>query len=429
MSDDALSEGGGNSSVAEATPSGSAGGEASSESMVTPELQAKFDQVFGGKDAAADREAGKGPTGQKKNPQQQAKQKQQKHYFDGDDDTSDDDTPPANQPQPKQGQQRKQPGSPQPQNSTASRSRVSNQLPAGQSDDPSQQQQGDEGDQPTLNPVLKRAALRAKWDADVVQEFWEKDPDLAEKTFAQLHRSQNELSSRFAQLGQMPNQPQQQPGYSQQPPRGQSVNPAAPQMSNDPNAIMQMMTEVYGGQESFQKLNSDWNNAIPTLIQPFVERVLMPQQQMLQQAMTFIAGQERQNIAKEATMWFDGVKEDFGEMYGLGTTTPSQEQMQVKRALTLTADRIRNGARTQGIQMTVSEALEQAHLMLAADHYQEVERKRITAQIKRRSASITARPTQRKAPAVSGTGAGPEKSIQAAQEAYAAKLAELGIDQ
>lgn len=427
MSDEISSGSSGSSSVAEATPGTSGGSEQSSESLVTPELQAKFDQVFGGKESAADREAGKGPTRQPKQPQPQAK-KQQKHYFDGDDDTGDDDAAPV--PQPKQQQKPlKQPASPQPQNSTASRSRVSNQPSGDQSGDPTQQQQGDEqgDDTPTLNPILKRAALRAKWDPDVVQQFWERDPDLAEKTFAQLHRSQNELSSRFAQLGQQPQQQAMPQTYQQ--PRGQSVNPApAPQVPSNPNDIMQMMAEVYGGQQSFEKLNADWNNAIPTLIQPFVERVLMPQQQMLQQAMNFIAGQERQNVAKEATMWFNGVKDDFGEMYGIGTTTPSQEQMQAKRALTLTADRIRNGARTQGIQMTVSEALEQAHLMIAADHYQEVERKRITAQIKRRSASITARPTQRRSPAVSGTGGDTVKSLEAAQEAYAAKAAELGID-
>lgn len=406
--------GGSGTAVAEQAGGGSregSGGVISSESLVTPEIQSKFDEVFGGKDAAADRESGSGQAKGQQRAQQKPQRQQRKQFFDGQAEPETEAAPESNL--------AKQDHA----GDNVSRSRVDGNQPANQG----QQQLGTgEDESSTLSPILRQAAMRARWEPEVIDQLWAENPELAERTFNQLHRSQNELSAQFARFGQQPPQQQQQ---SQQPPRGQSVNPATAPMQS-PEDVMRLMTEVYGGEQAFQKLNSDWNNAVPALIQPMVQSVIVPMQQMLQQAMAFIGGQERQNIAKEASMFLDGLKKEkaFGAMYGLDTKTPSPVQQQAMRGLTMTADQIRVGARAQGVQMSVSEALERAHLMFAANHYQEVERQRLTERIKKRGSNITQRPTQRRDGTSPSTTQGQQRTIKGAEEAYAARLAELGIE-
>ena len=73
--------------------------------------------------------------------------------------------------------------------------------------------------------------------------------------------------------------------------------------------------------------------------------------------------------------------------------------------------------------MGVSEALDLANNSLATKHLAEIERKRITAQVKRRSSQLTQRTTQR-----SATDGAAKPSPQTAEAAYAARAAELGHD-
>ena len=200
MADEGTQTGaGGGSGTAVAEPSGGAsregsGGVVSSESLVTPEIQSKFDEVFGGKNAAADRESGAGQTKGPRGSQQRSEQRQQrKEFFDGkeEDDAGGE---AAGNPDPLQAKEHA--------GDNVSRSRVSGNQPQPQG----QQQPGaEEGDDtPTLNPILRQAAMRAHWEPEVIDQLWAENPELAERTFGNLHRSQNELSAQFARFGQQP---------------------------------------------------------------------------------------------------------------------------------------------------------------------------------------------------------------------------------
>lgn len=411
MSEAAGGQGG--AGVAEATPA-SVGSEVSSESLVTPAIQAKFDEVFGGKEADTDREAAAGPTGTKGGKGKKAAPanrtgRQKQAYFNNDDfdGTGDGDEGDAGN---------KPPEAPNPQQAPPRRSRV--QGPSAQ---PAGQQATQEAaPASTLSPVLRQAALRARWDADVVESFYQENPQLAESTFQQLHRSQNELSARYAAMADG----QPQPRNPAAPPPAIQQRQQQQPVQGVPGDVGQLLAQYY---PDLPQLQNKWGDALPELIGPLVQP-LMQMSGELREAMTFIQGMQRQTMAAEATQWLQGIEKDFGDVYGPAKGQLSQEQRASRRELTIQADRIRTGASAQGVQMTVSEALERAHLMLAAPHVAEVQRKQITARIRQRSGSITARPTQRNAPArQTSMGGGGEKSIEAAMAAYSQKASELGI--
>lgn len=423
------------------------GSEASSESFVTPELQAKFDEVFG-KSKGGDDEGGGTATqappkkklsldAHRRATQQQQRKAQQRREFldngseddhDEDDGAGNSDESADNRSQPlKRGDAARQ----APKNGTPQQSRAQQQSDSedeeGQTgaDDGAQTGDDDGDDQPTLSPVLRHAAKRAGWTVEEADAFYADNPEKAEAYFQKMHDSFNAVSAQFAQLGngqqQQTGQPPAQQQRQQQPPQRQQQQQQAA-ATGDP--VEDLIAAMYGN--SAESLQKDYT---PEFVEEFArkparylqEHVIGP----LKQMQAFYQQQQNRLVAQETQQFTKGLESDFGDLYGTAKKR-SEEQTQALSELYQTADFIRDGARSRGVQMSVSEALDRAHAMVASKFLETQTRQRLAAQVKKRSSQMTTRPTQRKA-GVNGDGK-PQKSIAAATEALTRRMAELGIE-
>lgn len=415
----------------------------SSESLVTPALEAKFASVFGGGQKAPTKkpdEQAKKPDATKKTKElsldarnratQMAKRKadQRKEFFsDSSEDEEDEDTLAGDSEE--SAENRAQPLK-RGDKPAGSKPPVKQQSKAAASDGDSEGEgteqpkgEGTETDDetPTLSPTLRHAARRAGFSAEEADEFYAENPEKAEKFFSKMHDSFNEVSARFAQLGSNPGQQPQQQGQpvqrQQQPQQQQQPNPNA-----DP--VDQLITAMYG--TSLDKLTKDYT---PAFVDEVIKKpaaylqqnVIAPMQRMMAQAQA----QQMQSVAREVNGFSKGLEQDYSDLYGTSKAR-SKEQQSTLQQVYQNADFIRQGAMSKGVNMTVSEALERAHNMVASNYLEEQTRKRIVAQVKKRSGSLTQRPSQRKAGNLDQNGQ-PKKSIEAATEALAARMAELGI--
>jgi hypothetical protein len=255
----------------------------------------------------------------------------------------------------------------------------------------------------TLDPVLKHAAKRAGWSDEEIKEAIELNPDAATRAFTKLHGSYNDLSERFAQLGQ-PRQPQQQPVAQ---PVAQPTDPfAALDALFKPEALKEFADN--NGEELVEKFLKPLYGALAPIKQ------IQAQYQAAQQ----------ESLSKEVGTIFKGWEGDFADIYGSGHDLTA-DQLAARGKVGQLADQITAGAAAQGIQLPVSEALERAHAYLTKDRAAEVARKQVTSKVQGRAGKITARPTQRKTANTVGDGAA--KSEESAQNAVKSFWAERGM--
>lgn len=276
--------------------------------------------------------------------------------------------------------------------------------PADKKDDASEAKQGQEGDDdaPTLSPVLRQAAKRAGWTDEEIAELAKRDPELAERTCTKLLKSYNDLSSEYGRLGAAA----QQRGDATQAPQQQ-----APQQPSQPENFLE---QIYG-QDKATAIAEKYG-------QDFMDDVIKPLLDPVREMMTEVQSHRQQAVADEVQGWF-GDAGDFAELYGADDSL-SDTQYQNRQKLAMQADQIRLGASLQGVDLSVRECLDRANLQFAAEHLGEIERKKITRQVKKRSDRMTARPSNRQRSAAPGGG----KSEEAAMQAYQQRAAELGVD-
>lgn len=260
----------------------------------------------------------------------------------------------------------------------------------------------------TLDPALKHAAKRAGWsDEELADDIKTYGVERVQRTLAKLHGSYNDLSERYAQLGA---------ARSQQLP-GQPTQPAQPQQAkaNDPFAALEALFE-----EKTLKQFAENNG------EEIVEKFMKPLHAALQPLKEIQARYEADTKAsqqREVTGIFKGWETDFADLYGSGDQlTPAQVDARLK--VGQMADQIAAGAAAQGIDLTISEALDRAHSHLTKDRVKEMARKEITSAVAGRAKAITSRPTQRRTVRTVNDGAA--KGDDAAQNAVAAFWAERG---
>lgn len=271
-----------------------------------------------------------------------------------------------------------------------------------------EQAKADEGEAPTLSPVLIQAAKRAQWTDEEISEFVKANPQTAEKTFERILRSYNDLSAEYGRLGAT-----RQPG-EEAPPKETAARPA--QQRPVELAEDDYIALLYGGKEKVDALREKYgedmfNDLIRPMIAPVREMHVESQRQ------------QTQAVANEISEFFSSLPKEFSALYGEGGQV-SQDQFGNRGQLAQLADQIGGGAAGQGIRLSVGECLQRANLMFASEHLSELERKRITERVQKRSERLTQRPSKRAA----RTAAGGEPSDEAAAAAYTQHAAELGFD-
>jgi hypothetical protein len=266
----------------------------------------------------------------------------------------------------------------------------------------------DDAEAVTLSAVLRHAAKRAGMEDGEIEAFYKENPEIAERTFQRLYQSYNNLTNEYAKLGQGENAPL--PGRDDEvhPPARRPVPPSG-----------NVLEQIYGS-EQLADFEQDYGKG-------FNEKVLAPLlghfNDTFGSAKQYYEEQQDIQLSMLVDNYFSGLEKPFQSLYGSGKNVDATQRKNRIDCADL-ADQIVAGAAKRGMRMPVEEALERANLSYSSPHMQELERKRITQQVKERSRQISHRPRQRRTPESSG---GPVRSDQAAIDAVAKRGQELGF--
>lgn len=266
-------------------------------------------------------------------------------------------------------------------------------------------------DGPTLSDRLVHAAKRNGWSDDEIRELYEANPDVAEKTFERLHQNYSDLSARYAGFGHMA-QTRGQQVPPPPPPQSQTQRHEAPH--DDDESLIQ---RIYG--ESATSLRERLGDDFDALTKPLLRQMHQMLEPVRQQGLE----QQQNMVAAEAGQFFKSMPNELHSYYGNGTGKVSEQQSTARHELAQLADQIRAGAAVQGVEMSVTEALDRALALHSQPYWQAIERKRLTTAVKSRSRQMTSRPSHRKMTPQSGS-----LSEEAAMDAYASAAASMGLD-
>jgi hypothetical protein len=264
----------------------------------------------------------------------------------------------------------------------------------------------------SMDPMLKLTAKRLGWTNEQLTDTYKAlGKEGCERQLQFFQRSLVDVSRQFAGFN-----PQQQ----QQPQRQQQRQ--APQQEEEPQQSEQqtLLDRAFG--KNLPKLRDKYgNDFFDEVMVPLQEQILKPAFEMSERYRHDLAARERETQVREFTGTVERLEKDMPDFYGKGATKNAEQQTRYNQLLQV-ADRIRTGSEYQGIPCSIEDALEQSHILIAAERIAENERKKITQSVQRRSNGFTTRPTQRRAPVSASEGANP---LQAATKAIAEKFARM----
>lgn len=274
----------------------------------------------------------------------------------------------------------------------------------GEGDDPFAD--GDQKPERKLDPLLRQAARRSGWSDEEIDEFVSvTDPTVAEKTFGRMLQAVNTISAKFGQLGSVP-----QEGQQPTPPQQQAKKPAT---AGGPS--LEELEQIFSD-ENIEALRGDFGSElIDKLVAPL--RGIVP---IVQQAAQFFEQQQQAATLQQINQAFDGLAKDFQAIYGDNSKPLEDEHRSMRLKVCQLADRIASGAAMQGVTMSIQDAIEQAHMIIASEQIGQIERQKIKNQLQKRQASLTSRTSSRSSPTQA-------KSDAAAMQAYQKRMAELGL--
>lgn len=246
-----------------------------------------------------------------------------------------------------------------------------------------------------IDPNHRFAAQQFGWTDEQIDSFAKANPELAATTF-------NNLLGAFTNLSR-----QAMPATAHRPPQQQTAQPQAP---------ISRLDTLYANLKTFAEENGD--TMVEQLLKPLHEEVIIP----FRQIQAELAVAKTQAVRSEVSTVVADLAKQFPTVYGTEKTTLVQQQ--TRQQLYQMADQFRAGANLQGKEMSVTDALKRAHLVLTADQRIAEGRKQVVQQVQKRNKSITARPTQRRTPSAMGVS----KGNDAAAEAYERRAHELGIE-
>lgn len=250
-----------------------------------------------------------------------------------------------------------------------------------------------------LDPFLRFVAMNSGLTADQIDKVYKSDPDAAVATFTALSAGFNNLSRQF--LGQ----------------QGSPVAPATPAAQQSASQSPTPGLDTFMSQlAAFTEANGEDMGKFAKLVN---DEIVGPMKALQAE----LRVREQGMVRDEALAGFEQVRGQFKDFYGPkdGQLTPGQQQ--ARSTVATLADQIRAGARAQGKDVTIKDAIARAHAIVTHDMQQQTARQQIVQQVQKRAKSATLPPSQRK---TRPTGT---KSDAAAQDAYRKKAMELGMDQ
>lgn len=236
---------------------------------------------------------------------------------------------------------------------------------------------------------LKRAAVHQGWSDEQIQKFYKADPELAKQTFEKIYESTNNLSSRWAALGQQVLQQQQEQARNPQP---------TPQQPTDV-VDLAALKEEYPDNPLIDGIIKPLNETLKKLTAGSQQQQPQPQQQYNPAAQ--IPDQLREIRAQKIDLFFKdkSLVPDPGYYgTGLGWQELSPGQRANRMAVLETADLIQAGAALHGTRISDEDAMSYAHMQTAAPYLKQMVRQEIQGEMKKRNRGITLAPKGRKLP-------------------------------
>jgi hypothetical protein len=247
------------------------------------------------------------------------------------------------------------------------------------------------------------AAQLGGWKQQDIEDFIVSNPVLARVTFSNMAAGYNNLSLQYAQAARQGIAPTQQ------------LQQAAATTQAQMSALDELLAKP-------EKLKALADTAGEELMKNFI-KPLLDERKAAVEDRQFIAGLRREALVREInTSIEDLAKGGFEGFYGK-TAETTQQQHDNRFKVGQVADQIRAGAQMQGVNMSIKDALNRAHLIVTADQVKAQVRKEITATVKRRATQITARPTTR----ATSSGQSGNRGDMAAIAAVEAFMSERGM--
>ena len=234
---------------------------------------------------------------------------------------------------------------------------------------------------PAIPDSHYRAALHMGWKPEEIGDLYDKSPDLALKALAKCYEQVNAASKQLGELGQRARQLQD---------RSQT---AAPQASRKEAAIKKLK-EKYEDDPIIDILGEllPDTQAIPE-IKGFKSQTPAPpnidQEIAVRQQINTFFGADEMDV--------------YDDFYGKTTQTEAWDMLTPgQRANRIEvcnrAQNILDGAALAGMSISVAEALERAHLEVAAPMVEQFVRERIVKSVWKRAAGVTLKPSGSKTP-------------------------------
>jgi hypothetical protein len=237
-----------------------------------------------------------------------------------------------------------------------------------------------------------RAALHQGWTAEEVSDFLKSDSEKALKTFERIYKSTNELSRRFAQLGEAAlkvQQPQPEAKPIVQIPQVQDfVDMKKIREEYSDNPLVDMIGTLNEGLKKVLAQRQEQPQP-QTVVQSQVDRARYEEDMAIAQQLQYFFGDDDM---KSYDDFYGASLDESGKiLMTVDHLTPGQQANRM--AAIRLADRILAGSELQGETMPVAEALELAHLVITEKIREKAIRDGLTAKVVKQGKGLTLRPT------------------------------------
>jgi len=252
-------------------------------------------------------------------------------------------------------------------------------------------------DDTKLTPAEIRAAIHQGWKQEDIDSLVKTNPGLAKRTCAKMLEGTNNLSKKFAELGK------------------KAVEPA-------PKAKEEAKTEKI----DLAKLREQYeDDPIVGIVEQLANEVAALKSAPVTageaaSAKTNAEAAEDAAIGQQIDTFFKGSDlSSYSEFYGAVPKTSknwdalTQGQIKNRYQVVEKANLIVLGAKSQGVAMTLDEAFENAHLLVTEGIREQVVRKKIKSEVKKRNGSLTLEPSTSKTTVDSGKVTGKEREDRA----------------
>ena len=272
----------------------------------------------------------------------------------------------------------------------------------------------------TLDPVLMHTAKRAGLSDEEIGALGSS----AANVLTKLKAGQDEVSSRLGALGRTVQGGA--PPYGGPAPQPQGQVAPAPLPQQPAQAAQQGTTGSFDPLEQVLQLAELPEDVIgPELKQAATQIVsyVNSLRNLVAPMLKEDKARREADLLQTTDAFFTELHEVYGLAYGEGSLSkmnPATPQYQARAALLQQADAIYRGARQQGWNMTVREAMERALSILSPELQVEAATQEIGKTLKRRQRQIIAQPSTRTTPKV-------DDGLKAAEEAYAERAGKLGV--